>query len=121
MTALLFLLHFTLAEATPLPEFTALQHDQLLQKRAPSSTTTTEAGSGLLPSPREKNKSKFPYFSPWASQRTGTELGTYEKISNLLLRQRNRISGCRLVTLGGGGGVEKSDDQKYVWVARLMK
>ena len=27
--------------------------------------------SGLLTSPREKNKSKFPYFSPWASQRTG--------------------------------------------------
>ena len=64
-------IHFILAEATPVPEFTALQQDQLLQKRAPSSTTTTEAGSGLLTSPREKNKSKFPYFSPWASQRTG--------------------------------------------------
>ena len=25
----------------------------------------------MLTSPREKNKSKFPYFSPWASQRTG--------------------------------------------------
>ena len=116
-------IHFTLAEATPLPEFTALQHDQLLQKRAPSSTSTTEAGSGLLTSPREKNKSKFPYFSPWASQRTGTELGTSEK--NLQFAVTSTQSYFRLSLSnfggGGGGGVEESDDQKYVWVARLLK
>jgi len=47
------------------------QRDPLPPNRGPPQTSSTAVVSGLLTSPREQNKSKFPYFSPWASQGTG--------------------------------------------------
>ena len=50
------------------------QRDPLPPNRVPPQTSSTAVVSGLLTSPREQNKSKFPYFSPWASQGTGNTI-----------------------------------------------
>lgn len=44
------------------------QRDALPPNRGPLPPSSTGEGSELLSSPRERNKSKFPYFSPWSSQ-----------------------------------------------------
>ena len=54
------------------------QRDPLPPNRGPPQTSSTAVVSGLLTSPREQNKSKFPYFSPWASQGTGNSIGRYK-------------------------------------------
>lgn len=64
---------FSISAEAAVPDFNS-QQESLLQNRV-SSSSGDATTSGLLQSPRERNKSKLPsYFSSWASQSSGKDL-----------------------------------------------
>ena len=64
---------FSIPAEAAVPDFNS-QQESLLQNRV-SSSSGDATTSGLLQSPRERNKSKLPsYFSSWASQSSGKDL-----------------------------------------------
>ena len=64
---------FSISAEAAVPDFNS-QQESVLQNRV-SSSSGDATTSGLLQSPRERNKSKLPsYFSSWASQSSGKDL-----------------------------------------------